>query len=147
MRVYDGTYRWRGWGGPLALGSGRCRLSIFDLRKGGGAGGPAHLRPFVVVVSDFPDSVISVRSCAGHVATSVAREFGIPPNRMIFVEYYPEITYGRKNEFRLSEKLDMVVFEWIENRAIRPKWREMPASLEALVRDLIRAGHRHMDDS
>ena len=34
MLIYDDIYSWEGWGGMLRLASGKCRLRIFDLKKG-----------------------------------------------------------------------------------------------------------------
>ena len=38
MLIYDDIYSWEGWGGKLRLASGKCRLRIFDLKKGNAKG-------------------------------------------------------------------------------------------------------------
>jgi hypothetical protein len=68
MVVYDEIYSWQGWGGKLKLGSGSCRLRIYDLERGI-AKGLSHLRPIIIIVSDVPQSRMSIKSCAGHIAT------------------------------------------------------------------------------
>ena len=103
MMIYDDNFSWEGWGGELRLASGECRLRIFDLQKEK-ADGPAYLRPMIVIVSDIPESRMSVRSCTGHIATNVARQFKIEPDRMLYIEYYPETTYGEHNEHIIAEK-------------------------------------------
>jgi len=122
MLIRDIIYSWKGWGGKFNLGSGMCRLQIHDLSKGDSAR-IAHLRPIIVIVSDIPQSKMSVRSCAGHIATTVSRDFKIDPHRMLWIEYYPRKTYGEKNEHVIPESFEAVEFEWHEGSAIKPKWR------------------------
>lgn len=136
MRIYDGIYRWEGFGGMLRLASGSCRLRIFDLARGG-APGVAHLRSTVVVVSDDPASPMSARSCAGHIATCVARDFNIDPQRMLYVEHAPEVVYGPRGEHRVPESFDAVDFNWTEGGAIQPRWRPLKAPLRELIRSLL----------
>ena len=80
--IYDEIYSWEGFGGVLRLASGKCRLWIFDLKKGDREG-LAHLRPIIIIASDVADSRMTVRSCCGHIASGVARKFNIKPERMI----------------------------------------------------------------
>ena len=78
---------------------------------------------------------MSVRSCAGHVATSVARDFKIDPLRMMFVEYYPESVYGEHQDHVIPERYEAVDFNWTEGGAIQPRWRTLrPPLLDALRR-------------
>jgi hypothetical protein len=134
MLIYDGIYTWEGFGGRLKLSSGSCRLRLYDLSREP-SGGTAHLRPFIAVVSDVPESRLSVRSCAGHLATSVARDFKIDPQRMLYIEYYPESVYGEHRERRIPEKYDAVDFNWTEGGAIQPRWRTLqPPLLDAIRR-------------
>ena len=136
MLIHDDIYNWEGWGGKLRLASGKCRLRIFDLKRGNQKG-LAHLRPMVVVVSDVPESRMSVRSCSGHIATSVAREFKIKPHRMLFIEYYPETVYGEHKEHVISEKYDVVDFNWHDDKAIEPKWRTLKPPLLDVIKALV----------
>ena len=137
MLVYDDTFSWAGWGGRLRLGSGKCRLRIYDLRMG-----PQrdlmHLRPIIVVVSDVAESKVSVRSCVSHVATSVAREFKLDPQRMIFIEYYAASTYGAKGQHTIPERYEAVEFVWHEDNALRPRWRAINPELREEVKKLMR---------
>lgn len=138
MLIHDGTYSWEGFGGKLKLASGRCRLRLYDLSREP-SGGMAHLRPFIAIVSDLPESRMSVRSCAGHVATSVARDFQIDPQRMLYIEYYPESIYGEHGERAIPEKYEAVDFNWTEGGAIQPRWRTLQTPLLDAIRRMIGA--------
>ena len=137
MMIYDGNFSWEGWGGELRLASGECRLRIFDLQKEK-ADGPAYLKPMIVIVSDIPQSRMSVRSCTGHIATNVARQFKIEPDRMLYIEYYPETTYGDHQQHIIPEKYDAVEFTWIDDRAIEPKWRTLKPPVLDMIKDLVK---------
>ena len=138
MQIHDGIYTWEGFGGALKLASGRCRLRIYDL-TGGGPRGLAHLRPLIVIVSDVPGSPMSVRSCCGHVATCVARDFRIDPHRMLFIEHYPRSAYGERGERVIPEKYEAVDFNWTEGGAIQPRWRTLAPPLLDAIRLLLGA--------
>jgi hypothetical protein len=137
MLIYDDIYSWEGWGGALRLASGKCRLRIFD-QKGKNGSGLAHLRPIIVIASDVPGSPMSVRSCCGHIATCVTREFNIKPHRMMFIEYYPQTEYGEKREHIIEEKYDLVEFNWLDEGAIEPKWRTLKPPLLDAIKDLVK---------
>lgn len=122
MPVRDIIYSWKGWGGKLSLGSGMCRLRIYDMTRSESKS-VSHLRPIIVVVSDIPESGMSVRSCAGHIATMVTKDFHIDHHRMLWIEHYPAKSYGEKNEHIIPESFEAVEFEWHEGSAIKPKWR------------------------
>ncbi|MBU0986530.1 MAG: hypothetical protein KKH68_04675 [Proteobacteria bacterium] len=132
MLIHDDIFNWSGWGGKLRLGSGECRLRIFDLEKGV-TKGPTPLKSVIVLVSDVPDSRMSAKSCASHVATLVAKEFKIDPHRMLWVEYYPENRYGVDNERIIPERFEVVEFTWYEDKAVKPEWRELkPPQLDEI---------------
>jgi hypothetical protein len=140
--IYDDEYQWQGWGGRMRLGSGRCRLRIFDLRRSGQSGqkGLSHLKPIIAVVSDLPKqrfNDMSVRSCTGHVATSVVRDFKIDPQRMLWIEYAPGGAYGALGDRRVEESVAAVDFTWHDDKAIEPKWRELASPLRDLVLGLL----------
>ena len=140
MIIFDDIYTWEGWGGAFRLGSGRCRLKIFDLKKCGKAG-LVYLKPVIVVAMDLPKekpSDMTVKSCNSHIATSVARDFNIEPNRMQFVEYYPARRYGKTNEHLIEERLDAVDFTWFGDKAMKPVYRNLEPSLLEIVRALMR---------
>ncbi len=134
--IYDGEYTWEGFGGILRLASGKCRLRIFDRSKGEKPG-ISFLRPYVVVVSDLPDSKMSVRSCAGNIATKVVAEFKLDPNRMVWVEHYPPVRYGANSQYYIPEQFISVEFTWKDNRAIHPRWRNLAPPLLNVVRQLV----------
>ena len=136
MLIHDDIFSWSGWGGRLKLGSGRCRLRIYDLKEGDKKG-LMHLRPVVVVVSDVSGSNMSVKSCTSHIATLVAKEFNIDPHRMLWIEYYPENRYGADEIKVIPERFDAVEFAWHEDKAIQPKWRALKPSLLDEIRKLI----------
>ena len=135
MIIHDDIYSWKGWGGKLKLASGKCRLQICDLKKG--TEKVAHFKPIIVIVSDVPESRMSVRSCAAHIATSVTKEFNINPNRMLWVEYYPEKSYGMDNTNLIPERYDSVEFTWREDKAIKPKWRPLNPNMLETVKAII----------
>lgn len=141
MMIHDGIFAWEGFGGVYQLAAGKCRLRILDLSKGGQRK-VAHLKPILVVVSDLPGNHpqfrnVSVRSCAGHIATTVAKRFGIDPQRMTYVEYYAPSTYGDRNQHVIDAKFEAVDFTWFEDKAMHPKWRPLPAPLQDVVDGMI----------
>ncbi|RJQ80104.1 MAG: hypothetical protein C4519_10160 [Desulfobacteraceae bacterium] len=144
MLIHDGLFAWEGFGGVYQLAAGKCRLRILDLSRGG-QGKVAHMKSILVVVSDIPADhpqfrKVSVRSCAGHIATTVTKKFGIDPQRMIYVEYYPPTTYGDRNQHVIEAKYDLVDFTWFEDKAMHPKWRPLPSPLRAVLARTISGG-------
>jgi hypothetical protein len=137
MLIYDDIYSWEGWGGTLRLASGKCRLRIFDLTEKN-RDRLAHLRPIIVIASDVPDSRMSVRSCCGHIATCVTGEFDIKPHRMMFIEFYPQTEYGEKRQHVIEEKYDLVEFNWLDDKAIEPKWRTLKPPLLDAIKELVK---------
>ena len=136
MLIHDDIYSWEGFGGVLRLASGKCRLRIFDLKKGGRQG-LAHLKPIIIIVSDVAGSRMSVRSCCGHIASGVTRKFNIKPDRMMFIEYYPRTVYGEQQDQVIAEKYDLVDFKWHEDNAIQPKWRALKPPMLDIVNELV----------
>ncbi len=136
MLIYDAEYAWEGWGGKLRLASGKCRLRIYDRSKGKNHA-VAFLKPYIVIVSDLPESKMSVRSCAGHIATHVTREFHIDPERMMWIEYYPEITYGAAGDRSIPEQYVAVDFIWHEDKAIHPRWRPLTPSVLEVIKSVM----------
>lgn len=136
MLIHDDIFSWEGWGGELSLGSGKCRLRIFDLKKQN-TKGFTPLRPVIILVSDVPDSKMSVKSCTSHIATLVTQQFNIKPHRMLWVEYYPETRYGVDDRQVIPEKFDAVEFIWHADKAIKPKWRELKPPLLDEIKKLI----------
>jgi hypothetical protein len=145
MLVHDDIYSWEGFGGRLRLASGKCRLRIYDLTKEASRG-TTPLRPIVVVVSDVPESRMSVRSCVGHVATQVSLDFHIDAHRMMFIEYYPESRYGERGERVVPEKLEAVDFNWTEAGAIQPRWRTLNPPLRDAIKLLMQGGGTAPDE-
>lgn len=135
MLIHDDIFSWEGFGGTLRLGSGKCRLRIYDLGKGE-SGSLTYLKPFLIVVSDVADSKMSVRSCAGHVATRVTQTFRIDPHRMIFIEHYPSKTYGEQNQHLIPEHYEIVEFSWHQDKALHPKWRPLKSPLLDVIQKL-----------
>ena len=138
MLLYNGLYHWKGWGGKLQLASGKCKMRIYDLTKGK-QDGVVLLKPIVVVLKDEPREKITdmtVKSCASHIATLVTKQFSIDHERMLWVEYYPQVTYGKDNTNVICEKYEVVEFTWHENKAVNPKWRLLEPSLADMVKDL-----------
>ena len=138
MLIYDDIYHWEGWGGKLKLGSGKCRLRIYDLKKGNEGKDLTFLRPIIVLVTDVPDSKMTVRSCASHIATGVVKNFKIDPSRMLWIEYYPMKSYGIKKLHYIPASFEVVEFTWYEDKAIHPKWRTLQPPVLDTVRNLIK---------
>jgi len=138
MLIHDDIFSWEGFGGKLRLGSGKCRLRIFDLTADGKKG-LAHLKPIIVVVTDIPESKMSVKSCASHIATTLTQKFNIDPQRMLFLEYYPRVTYGTKNEREIPERYDAVEFVWHSEKAMHPKWRMLRPPMLDVVKKQMKA--------
>ncbi len=97
-----------------------------------------YLKPMVVVVSDIGNGKATVKSNAGHIATCVTRDFDITPNRMMWVEYYLQKTYGTKDEHIIPARYEVVEFAWHEGKAIHPKWRTLHLPLLDTVKELLR---------
>ena len=136
MLIYDDIFNWSGWGGKLRLGSGKCRMRIFDLKKGAGQR-LTFLKPIVVIISDVPDSPMSIKSCTSHIATAAISTFKLDRQRMLWVEYYPRITYGEKNHLVIPERFEQVEFTWHDNSAIKPVWKPVRGPLLDTIRNLI----------
>lgn len=136
MKLFDDIYEWEGWGGKMKLGSGKCRLRIFDLKKGRRKG-VSLLHPFLVIASDVPDSKMSVRSCISHIATCVVRDFNLDPHRTVWVEYYPAKTYGTEGQHSIPEKLERVDLDWNDDLAMHPSWRPLKPEMRELARELV----------
>ena len=136
MLLYDDIYSWEGWGGRLRLASGKCHLRIFDLSKGDNKE-LAHLKPMVVIASDVAESTMTVRSCAGHIATKVTAEFNIDSHRMLFIDYTPSSVYGEHGEHRIEEQYDVADFTWNKGKAMHPRWRPLQPQLLDIIRDMV----------
>jgi hypothetical protein len=139
MLIYDSTFSWEGWGGKFRLARGKCWLRFYDRSKKTKSD-VSYLRPFVVIVSDIPESKqsskMTVRSCAGHIATKVTQEFNIDPLRMLWIEYYPVITYGADSEHSIPEQYVAVDFAWYKDKAISPRWRQLKPPILDIIKDL-----------
>lgn len=135
MLMYDSTYSWEGWGKKLRLASGECRLRLFDRSRDNPP--VSFLRPYVAVVSDIPGNKMSVRSCAGHIASKVVRDFGIDPLRMLWVEHYPLIVYGAHSEHLIPEQFVAVDFTWIKGKAVNPRWRQLKPPMINIIKEMM----------
>jgi hypothetical protein len=134
--IYDDLFEWEGWGGKLRLGSGKCRLRILNLRSET-TNKLTPIKPVVVIVSDIPGGAMSVRSCAGHIATQVTCRFNIDPHRMLYVEYYPAVVYGGNKKLEIPERYESVEFTWREDKAIQPRWRPLPEPLVEMIESVM----------
>ena len=138
MLLYDGLYHWKGWGGKLQLASGKCKMRIYDLTKRE-KDSVVLLKPVIVVLTDEPSEKINdmtVKSCASHIATLVTKQFSIDPKRTLWVEYYPQITYGKADTNVIPEKYEVVEFTWHKNKAVNPKWKLLEPPLSDMVKNL-----------
>jgi len=138
MLLYNGLYHWKGWGGKLQLASGKCRMRVYDLSKDK-PDGIVILKPVIVVLTDVPrekTNDMTIKSCASHIATLVTRQFSIEPERMLWVEHYPQVTYGKDNGKVIAERYEAVEFTWHGDKAVSPRWRSLEPPLSDLVKDL-----------
>jgi hypothetical protein len=138
MLIYNDIFAWEGWGGKLRLASGKCWLRIFDLEKSKNKR-LKHMRPIVSIVTDVPESRMSVRSCSGHIATMVTKTFGIDPARMLFVEHYPAVSYGKTSEHVIPEIFDAVEFTWYGDKAFQPRWRTLKPPIRDTLKKMLEA--------
>ena len=136
MLIHDSIYSWEGWGGKLRLASGKCRLLIYNRSKVE-SNTVAFLKPYIVIVTDLPESKMSVRSCAGHIATKVTQEFNIDPDRMVWIEFYPRVTYGAQEERTIPEQYVAVDFMWYKEKAINPRWRQLKSPILEIIKSLV----------
>jgi hypothetical protein len=136
MILYNDIYSWEGLGRKFGLAVGKIRLRIFNLNEHD-AGDVVHLRPIIVVVSDVPGEKISVKGWAGPLAGYIVNDFGINPDRMLWVEYYPAVEYGKRTIKYIQEKFEAVDFTWEAGRAVRPRWRDLKPPLLDTVRQLV----------
>ena len=139
MLIYDGIFKWKGWGGKMGLGKGRCHLTIYD-RTQEQTRGLSHLKPLIAIVRELPGNSVSVRALSGHIATSVVEEFNLVPHRLLWIEYYPESTYGKDNEHVIAERYDAVEFSWDQRRAISPRWETLKPPVLDMVKEIAEGG-------
>ncbi len=141
---YNDTFSWDGWGGKFKLSSGSCHLRIYDLQPSRKQD-PLVIKSIIVVVSDLPETygasaTLSIRSCAGHIATCLVRQFQIAPERMLYIEYHPSKSYGREQTRTIPERYEVVDFDWRDEKAFPTKWRELDPSLKDKVEALLKEG-------
>jgi len=139
MLIFDAIYTWEGWGGAFRLGSGKCRLRIYNLKKYGDRS-VSFIKTFLVVATDLPkkkQTDMSVKSCSSHIATSVARDFHFDPQRMQFVEWHPMRRYGMEDEHEIAERFEAVDFTWHGDKATMPACRDPEPSMLKILEDLV----------
>jgi hypothetical protein len=56
---------------------------------------------------------------------------------MMFIEYYPRTVYGEKREHTIEEKYDVVEFNWLQEKAIEPKWRTLKSPLLDVIKEMV----------
>ncbi len=138
--IYDGMHEWEGWGGAFRLGSGKCQLRLLTL-KSNAAKGLISLKSTVALVSDLPESRLSVRACPAHIVTSIAEKFDIDVRRIMYVEYYPESNYGPPHQERtLPARYEVAEFTWHTNSAPQVKWHSLKA-------DVLKVVEKYVDSS
>lgn len=136
MIVYNDLYSWEGMGRRFGLAVGKIRLRIFDLNENVDDD-VLYLRPIVVVVSDVPGERISVKGWAGPLASYIVNDFNINHHRMMWVEYYPAVQYGKRKIKYIQEKFEIVDFSWEAGRAVQPRWRDLASPALDKIRELV----------
>jgi len=143
--LHNQIFHWDGFGGLLKLASGNCMLRVVQLQKSD----LAFVKPYIVITEDTPpddpskkNQKLSIRSCCAHIATCVTQKFSINPNRMFYLEYYPESIYGVNQEKHISEQYDVVSFFWDDNKAFQPSFRV----LKSPVLDHVKKIHQELKE-
>ncbi len=130
--IYDGIHEWEGWGGAFRLGSGMCHLRIFKMSSDA-TKGLIPLQSTIVLVSDLAESPLSTRSCAPHLAMSIAERFGLDVRRMMYVEYRPPSSYGKPLKRFIPERYDVAEFVWHKDSGPQVKWHSLDDHLIAVI--------------
>lgn len=136
MMIYDDIYHWEGLSKTFGLAVGKIRLRIFNLEDEA-ADKVVHLRPIIVVVSDVPGESLTVKGWAGPLAGFIAKEFAINRHRMLWIEYYPAVSYGLRTAKYIPETFEVVEFAWRDGTAVHPQWRPLKPPLLEIVRELV----------
>ncbi len=141
MLIYDNIFKWDGWGGRLKLASGQCLMRIFDQSPADDKQ-PVMIKPIIVIVSPLDNNVpslrtVSIRSCAGHIATQVVDRFELDPDRMLYIEYYPEKRYGQDNQKVIAERFERADFQWHGELALHPNWHPIPPNWIEHIKPLV----------
>lgn len=130
--VYDGRFEYQGYHRTPAF----CWLNIGKIGRGhyGGSG-------TVVIMTELPDSGLSVTNACEKIATKVVQEIFYPRDwplhKAMWFEHYTEEERGRS----LGESYDMVLFQWEPSMktgaglvATQATWRHVD---RAFVEDLL----------
>ena len=75
----------------------------------------------LVVVSETGEGM-SVTNAAETIATEIVRQYELDPQRLLYVEHYPE----SQRPSPYGESYDLVTFIWGDHGAYSPTWRHMP---------------------
>lgn len=81
----------------------------------------------VVIATELPDNPgMSITNAAEEVAAAVCRDFGLEPERLVWIEHYPERltgdNYGHRTE---PASFDAVTFTWDGQQFSDPQWRRL----------------------
>lgn len=104
---------------PWQRNEAHCRLRIFWRTN-------VDAATAVVIVDELPDNPgMSVTNYAENLATEIARQYGIEPGRLVWIEYYPQREPPIWNDPVLdAETFDLATFAWdtTERRYTTPAW-------------------------
>lgn len=90
----------------------------------------------VVIATELPDNPgMRLTNAAEEVAGAVCQDFGLDPERLVWIEHYPERlagdNYGHQSE---PATFDAVTFTWDGQQFSNPQWRPLaPAELAFLT--------------
>lgn len=96
-----------------------CGLKVFDV-------GSSDTHAVVVFTERADNPGMSVTNFADGLATNIVADFGLNPDKTVFIEHWPE----RGED---SESFDMVRFTWRDGRATAPQWERWPAETIQIV--------------
>lgn len=117
MKVFDGTYRWKG-NGRSGEWPSSCVLKVYK--------GP---EVDMVVVEDIPgpEGGTSITNCVEFLATKIVAEFSLRTEDMLWIEHYPHSGH--------DATYDSVEFEWVRGQATSPRWFSLPKQYVDLVQE------------
>lgn len=111
-KIFEGKYQYKGYTFHKFLSE--CYLEIYQDEDGS----------CVVIATELQDNPgTSVTNAAGAIATQVVSEFGINPEKLTWIEHYPDRDYGGRKT--IPEDFDLVTFTRSGNELRYPKWKRV----------------------
>ena len=125
--MIDTLYNYKGFSGC----DSKCWIRIFSKDLA-----------YIVIATELPDNPgTSITNTAAALATSVAIEFDIEPERLVWIEHYPA-----RPDADHDETYDLVTFTWDGLRFSEPQWKHLGKEKAELIAgiQLDQAAHRQL---